>query len=128
MRPGRPVDCPSDHQDPPVDLSLVFKHPQGLLTARSIAKSLIVKAQRATQPVHPALKTGSPPSQSVPDMDPSDTGILNNLLTFTDPQSDVSRESLHGAQHTTITPEGQSHEMPDRCMLSHYSPFLPSVS
>jgi hypothetical protein len=121
MTPDRLLDRSSEPLDPPADLSLVFRHPQGLLAARAIARSLITQAQRAAQTTDsrqpPAISPSGPGSLSTPDMDLSSASMLSTLLAFTEPQPPTPGEGLSVPQHPTQDGRDQGPEMPDKCML-----------
>jgi len=123
------LDLPLVHSsaslDQSTDLSQVFKHPQGLVAARAIAKSLIVQSRRSAQPIDPSPpQTGSSSNlgfQSTPDMDSNNTNVLNILLAFSENQSQSSGEGSDVARVIKLDPRDENHEAPDRCTLFFFN-------
>jgi hypothetical protein len=128
-----PLVHSSTSLDQSTELSQVFRHPQGLVAARAIAKSLIIQSQRSAQPIDPSppqtTSSSSLGFQSTPGVDPDSTNMLNNLLAFSDNQSQTPGEGSDVAQLVTSDPRGESHEAPDRCTLSPLiTSFVPPLS
>jgi hypothetical protein len=124
MNPDPPLDRSSHPLDPLTDLSQVFKHPQGLPTARALVVSFLSQAQNAA-------KTGPPPqpqptsllaSGPVPSMNSTEASILDDLLAFRDSHPQTVGEWTDGSRHVMQGARDQTHEMPDKCTL------LPSVT
>jgi hypothetical protein len=124
MNPDPHLDHSFHPLDSLTDLSQVFKHPQGLPTARALVVSFLSQAQRAAKIVPPTEPQPAPllASGPVPSMDSTDASILDDLLAFRDSHPQTVGERPDGSRHVMQGARDQTHEMPDKCTL------LPSVT
>lgn len=124
---GPTVDQPPDYSGPAPDLSLVFQHPQGLLAARSITKTLIRQAKAAALPASTDPQSSSSPPQSRPGMDSNHAGMLNSLFAFSDSPGQSSSARQGGPRPIAPAPSAPSCETADKCMFSldlYSEPYL----
>jgi hypothetical protein len=83
-----PKENPNAVTSAPYDLSRVFRHPQGLQTARSLVTMLMKTARNVNLSQPGTISLLVPQSGSV--FDPAAVISLRELLTFSEPQHDVT--------------------------------------